>query len=447
MDKLFDDESDDDTGISDYKINDIKEHVSIGLIPSVGGGRGLFAQHDLPAGFLVLAEMPILIWPDVDQTSPGGLRIMTEMVLSSAHAKAASLTMFPQNISDVNSTEIDHMKDHIGEFLKDICTSRDEIEVLRTLLVLQHNGFTSGFYDRFTLLNHSCDPNCVKFTPSNSGLGRASEVWTTRPVKAGEELCICYVEPMERTSSYISKYLSTQHFFTCCCKCCAQHAAIVTGKNEHIIGAGVLGLDSTFDIELEEKMDNWQQSIRYGTEEDYYNLVDLFIDMWTILENKQFQDNTSTRLKARLYKLISNTAVQYFTIIESTGFKSSLLPFIEVAKAFLIINFRLLDVQLSYLGPNHPDLGGTHTDLAEAIKGILTIHRSEDMDLDFVLELLVSEKEEDFTADTAVGIRLTKAEKFHRLESCRIKSLYSSSKKFPGVFKLRQPGDRFWGSM
>lgn len=440
MNDLFGDVSDDDA-VEENSCDQSSAYISIELIPTVGGGRGLVARKQLPSGFLILAEMPILIWPDIDQTSAAGLKIMAEMVLASPLAIKTSLTMFPQQITDVEAKEIELIKKHLGDDWSQLCVDRSEEEVLRVLLVLQHNGFTSGFYDSFTLLNHSCDPNCIKFTPSHSGLGRASEVWTTRTVQAGEELCICYVEPRERSSSYIAKYLLAQHFFICRCQSCI--------KQQHRVNSAV-------DIEIEDKIDNWETSINFS-KDDYYNLVELFIEMWTVVEGEDADDDNSMNsrsplsdlsfsLKGRLYKLISNTAVSYITAVETTGFKSSILPFTEVAAAFLIINFKLLQVQLLYLGSDHPDLGGTHTDLAEGIRGILTLY-SDEQSLEFILPFLKPLEKGDGGATThsTTSERLRNAAKYHCQEASRLKSLYATSKKYPDVFRLRRPGESFWG--
>eukprot|EP01041_Mallomonas_annulata_P012864 gene12864-27129_t len=155
-------------------------------VPSAGGGRGLIATRNLPAGTLVLAEMPILVWPDIERASPARLRMMTESVLSSLKAYQATISMFPQKLEDVSIEEITFLREYLQDEFNFLIKDRNENEVLRVLLVLQHNAFSSGFYAKFSLINHSCNPNCIKFNPSKSN-GKASEIWTTRYVLQGSD--------------------------------------------------------------------------------------------------------------------------------------------------------------------------------------------------------------------------------------------------------------------
>lgn len=94
-------------------------------------------------------------------------------------------------------------------------------EILRIFLVLQHNAFASGLYKYLSLFNHSCIPNCIKFSPKPAN-NRASEIWTVRSVNAGEELTICYADNPDTTIKSMQEYLKLNHRFNCICgRCCS----------------------------------------------------------------------------------------------------------------------------------------------------------------------------------------------------------------------------------
>lgn len=67
----------------------------------------------------------------------------------------------------------------------------------------------------FSLFNHQCHPNCIKFFPNPQSPDDqvASQVRTTRPIKAGEELTISYIEPCEQTRARRFKILKDQFGF------------------------------------------------------------------------------------------------------------------------------------------------------------------------------------------------------------------------------------------
>jgi len=138
-------------------------------VPNVGGGRGLVATTDVPAGTLVIAETALLIWPDdLDHSDPLSMLEMAHMIVGSDIAMKASESMFPKSIYDVEPIELENIKAHLGTELSKLFPEIEELDFMRILLVIQHNGFKSGFYNRVTLLNHSCQPNCIKFNPSNN---------------------------------------------------------------------------------------------------------------------------------------------------------------------------------------------------------------------------------------------------------------------------------------
>ena len=107
-----------------------------------------------------------------------------------------------------------------------------DADVHRIVLAMRYNGFESGLYLRYSLFNHSDDPNCVKFLPEDrlrrglspgggelggedegEGGSPGSEVWTTRSVRRGEALTIHYLNPREVCHATCRSRLWDQHRF------------------------------------------------------------------------------------------------------------------------------------------------------------------------------------------------------------------------------------------
>ena len=117
-----------------------------------------------------------------------------------------------QNITTMSSYNNDNNNNNVRLL--------DKIDVMRLLLALRYNGFTSGVYLHYAIFNHSDDnPNCIKFlpqttdTPSTSETQTYSEVWTTQHVRKGQELTLHYLNPREVSHATRRWHLWDQHRF------------------------------------------------------------------------------------------------------------------------------------------------------------------------------------------------------------------------------------------
>jgi SET domain len=207
-----------------------------------GGGRGYIATKDLKPGTLVMVEKSIMTWPDE--------QLGTSLTLSSVHrllhhpdgAKVVHcLEDFHPTKEVVDSTEESESPDQIEIMLESLrqkhkddkqlnqlvedaqkleITNRNgsalnATDILRIFLALQYNGLESGLYCHVAMINHQCQPNCVKFLPNGreSDLPKnCSEVRTTRSVKAGECVTISYMPKMVSHASR-RRHLWDQHRF------------------------------------------------------------------------------------------------------------------------------------------------------------------------------------------------------------------------------------------
>uniref|UniRef100_A0A452J5Y6 [histone H3]-lysine(4) N-trimethyltransferase n=1 Tax=Gopherus agassizii TaxID=38772 RepID=A0A452J5Y6_9SAUR len=86
-----------------------------------------------------------------------------------------------------------------------------------------------GLYPSMSLLNHSCDPNCVIVFE-----GRQLLLRSVREIQIGEELTISYIESL-MPSSERQKHLKRQYCFECNCLLCKtqeKDADMLTGEEK-----------------------------------------------------------------------------------------------------------------------------------------------------------------------------------------------------------------------
>lgn len=233
--------------------------VRLASMESVGGGRGYVAHiatatsgDALPAGTLVMLEKPMLEWSSQQIGRELGLVSVRHVVenvdatrlheLEHLHPTKAAVDSIrdddkknKETYSDGDGDEFEvqvvRMMRQLRErhsddpLLQDIVgaaakrglvnssgTPFDAADCLRLLLALRYNGLQSGIYLHVAMLNHSDQPNCVKFMPE-SGRGQLfSEVRTTRAVCHGEALTIRYL-PSIRSHATRRHDLWEQHRF------------------------------------------------------------------------------------------------------------------------------------------------------------------------------------------------------------------------------------------
>ncbi|XP_031408035.1 histone-lysine N-methyltransferase SMYD3-like [Meleagris gallopavo] len=87
-----------------------------------------------------------------------------------------------------------------------------------------------GLYPSMSLLNHSCDPNCVIIFEGYQLLLRS-----VREIQIGEELTVSYIESLMPTSER-QEQLKRQYCFECdCCLCQDQEKIYVSHLS--VVGA------------------------------------------------------------------------------------------------------------------------------------------------------------------------------------------------------------------
>jgi hypothetical protein len=447
-----DSDSDSDSGGQEEASEQVESSSSmpapfvIKQIPGIGGMRGVFAARDLPAGTLVLAEVPTYTWQghfsDVDV-----LRQTVTGICTSAKAHAATQALHPFVIEDADEEEVAAMRElwegALSLAVDDLKTKGADgavfsaNELLRVSIALQHNAYGSGFYEIFSLVNHTCSPNCMKLCPSmDKGWRKASEIWTTRDVSKGEELTICYNHVREMTDKSIAHFLHEHHRFKCACPIHPPNDKISNDMDEESSqsAGNETSLENDWSSVLQERVEYYEEQLGRFTgdtigqkkkievmtdivtacEEILSEITDkiksspeLFANLTVILsgalsisDNELIKPSTCLNFEkplpvmerdalymmVRLHKLVVAAAS---VCIEEFGKKEAV--FIQKQKSvqaasvgnnlvwaseqYILHALEVTPLQMYYLGDNHPDIAQTLLDIAEGISCALSLQR------------------------------------------------------------------------
>lgn len=419
----------------------------------VGGGRGVFALTKLSAGSLIISERPFVLWKDgTDFSDTDDLSTAVLQVFSSSDALQCSRLLYPQTISDCNADELAEVRALFQQYhpsdlhkLSDACGSSVE-ETLRVALTLQHNGFSSGLYEKQSMLNHSCVPNCLKLIPASKH--GCSEIWTVRDIKQGEELTICYVNPLESSSASIREYLWRNHKFHCvCCKCTQTSAGAQTAGSD---GSDALQqLEKAIqqaETELAELGDSGRRGDVAVCEASLSQLSDL---QKRCEEPATVLPSLYAPLLARLHKAAIGFVVKQISSCE----RHALTLTAEPAVAYLTLNIALLAQQRLYLPAQHPDLAATLSDLNDAILALkqqFPAALSANFDSG-VWDTIVSSLDTNTSGTSSEAVpgttTATQCAKACAARAKQIKSLYSTALRCPLALRLLSapPGAYCWG--
>ena len=476
------DDDDDDVDV-DENDDDDDDHGNRGAIATtqppltevrdklvdVGGGRGVFALRPLPAGVLVVSEVPTATWGDGDLSDPAFLASVVETCCCSKDAYAVTQALHPRLFAECDVVELTKARELLPDDVQAAIAARagfgaDVGEVVRVALVLQHNGFGSGLYRSLTMLNHSCVPNAVKYSPSSGSLG-ASEIWTVRSVAAGEELTISYCEPLEVTRQAMHDFLETHHRFRCRCSSCVAADAPVPAAYQETMEkvAQQEGRVQELVVGMEAEVKFWA-SVRDvdGVVENLTKLLHSTAGMAAV-ESGREDFSLSPKVLARVHRLAADAAAAFLDVAgqyhnHPKRPKRELLK--SAAFSFLRNSLCLLAQQVLYLGPRHPDVARTQFDVAEALECALNTfpddllaacHASVTATGDDRATYFPELKLLQFPAAAAAGVakKDVRAEaKRYRALGAAVKRLYTRS-LFPGLYRDLhggRPGACHWGT-
>jgi hypothetical protein len=192
-----------------------------------GGGRGVFARGFIRAGTVVLTEIPRVTLSD-EECSDAQLPMhvsYARAILSGACGAPGELleqmgTLHPVSIGDVPQNHyaalLEEYSPHFDMLFASAAehgckvSSRDQLFLL--LCRLRFNCFSSGLYLNSSLVNHSCNPNCSKFSRTHTAFSLPlTEFVATRDISEGEEITITYFGNVELSHRSRSMRFLAQH--------------------------------------------------------------------------------------------------------------------------------------------------------------------------------------------------------------------------------------------
>ena len=370
-----------------------------------GGGRGVFAIEDISPGTLIIAEMPVLAWSRIDFSDSAEMLRLLESILVSPPSMKVCQLLHPRTIDACSSQEVIRMTEFLNpKRIQSLANEHHlaENDIIVLALVIQHNGFSTGLYHMLSYFNHSCAPNCVKFSPKNAY--SPSEIWSTTFVPKDSELVICYCNPRETSSNAMRAYLLDNHFFDCTCSQCLN-------SNQCVEDEAILSLIQSMEQELLHQVVDRESEIAVQSKRMYRQVLDRGADV----DNPQ--------LRARLYKVGAQAAVSSIQAYEAKGKEVNR----ECAVSLVKCSVLTFICQCSYLGRNHPDLIATLCDLIEALHGISVRFSAEVENIRLFLQSLEFPPEDVIST----GLSWVEIQQWCKVEVARLKRLYSLGEKYP----------------
>lgn len=245
--------------------------VALARLDSVGGGRGVVTTSDITAGTVLMSEMPFFPRPPDGWASGVGAHLpgvelasadYDDVPLHTAVARhllasregmwrcAEMMELHPQSLSPphMSPSQLARAWDshrgtvnqlmarataHADSSVADDDAADDAAavaaaakpytreDVLRCICQVQFNAFDSGMYLALAMINHSCNPNCCKFSPppaaadscGSNSRNRCSEIVAVVDLPRGTEVTIHYANPPQRSHRARVALFEAQHYF------------------------------------------------------------------------------------------------------------------------------------------------------------------------------------------------------------------------------------------
>ncbi|KAG5342342.1 hypothetical protein C0989_002813 [Termitomyces sp. Mn162] len=183
---------------------------------------GMFATRDLAPSDLILAERPLLVVPQRDLNvvfTKAGHAQPPPVEAMEALLKVCVDRMLPDNRTAFFELHNCHTKDDPGPILGIVRTNGISIRILTEPSKLGKDDPLdfSGIFQTMSRINHSCAPNVTRHFDTASFSLRLHAI---RPIKAGEELLMSYVDMSLLKVKRQEKL--RPYGFDCACKFCTN---------------------------------------------------------------------------------------------------------------------------------------------------------------------------------------------------------------------------------
>lgn len=204
-------------------------------------GYGLVATRDIEPSELIVAEEPLL---KVPLTKEGDL--VGQFNAEKQEFICPSLILALNQLADNDLFKFFSLADSCSRFIAEEHGVSDYKTGGKTNCgIIKTNSFFVDFpgdkgacsgqylalFATIARLNHSCQPNCNHYWS-----GSQFNVRTIKSVKKGEELCISYMSPLQRSDFHTKisrrKILQDEFGFFCNCPLCADDTLKDGGQND-----------------------------------------------------------------------------------------------------------------------------------------------------------------------------------------------------------------------
>lgn len=182
-----------------------------------GKGRGILANRTLPSETKLLKDQTVMVFEEAGDTNAALHMLAAQLLLKYPRECAQLYTRLPLRMHKIPAA-----------YARYNFTRHDWSHAIEAVFA---NGWgcesMREIHPLFSFFNHSCAPNAEI---------RGDCAFTLRPIMAGEEVTISYVE-FEPGMTREERALELQHWgFTCTCTLCAMHGRTpskVRAKSEH----------------------------------------------------------------------------------------------------------------------------------------------------------------------------------------------------------------------
>ncbi|KAG7384253.1 hypothetical protein PHYPSEUDO_002856 [Phytophthora pseudosyringae] len=333
----------------------------------VGGSRGYVATRDLKPGTRVLVEQLYVPWPsDVETADPEFFLATMESVLSRpdyADIMQHLGHLFPKQLSELPEELLAAGRQKYGPQVDELCRNFSGLalshdRVLQNVFAMQCNAFDSGVFLYNAMLNHDCNPNCVKFTPEDAGPeGGVSEVRVARPIAKGEQLTISYLYPREQSRENRQKNLWEQFGFECGCELCKRGDSVLppppsAADDSDGTKPGMPDLEKVL-VGAEEMIKTNPE----GAADALSVALETLSDALEIVAHDHL-------VFMRIHKLVADSC--------DLLLRGKTERVCEYSILFLRSSYELLELQRTYLNPDHIDLARTLNDVSQGIQLLLS---------------------------------------------------------------------------
>lgn len=303
----------------------------------IGGSRGYITTESVKTGTLLLEEEAFVSWPE-RETSELFVDTIKRIDLNDDVCKALG-KLYPEHLKDLPMHVLETGKKRYETLLRELNSERSMDELLQLIFAMQCNAFASGVFLHCAILNHSCSPNCIKFTPSDNP--NVSQVRALRDIEKGEALTISYLLPVEQRLATRQRLLNEQFGFKCCCEFCG------TGDNTADTFTGIEEHFSAVEEFIRKKEGSRGLAL----------ILELFSDALEVASHDDM-------VFIRIHKLVSGCC-------ELLLLDTKCEQYLDHAILFLRSNVELLELQSKYLAPQHFDLCTTLQDISRGMQLLL----------------------------------------------------------------------------